>query len=540
MDCLLLVNGRCHTQDPACPRATAVAIRAGRILAVGGDADIRALGGPGAQTLDLEGRRVIPGLVDGHIHYYDWALGRRRLQLAGMASLGQVTGRVAQAAQATPAGGWILGLGWLETDWADGRMPLRADLDRAAPGHPVLLWRADLHLAAANSLALRLAGIGPGTPDPPMGVIDRDGEGRPTGILRDLAINLVTGRIPPPTDAQVAQAFTDGFQVLHRLGLTGIHDQRLMGGIEGGAALRAWQTLAADGNLDLRVWTNLPGERLDEAIALGLCTGLGNDRLRIGHCKFFADGAQGVRTAWQLEPYAGGGGTGLPLTPMETLENALRRAREHGLALSVHANGDRANRELARVFQRVLDAPPAPGAVPPRAPHRIEHMQLIRPEDIQRFARLGVMGSVQPVEVAEDMAMMEATVGERSRYGHAWRSIWDAGIRLAFGSDAPVSDPDPFLGIHAAVTRQRRDGTPPEGWHPEQRLTVAEAVWAYTMGPALATGQERDQGSISPGKRADLVVLDRDLFHLDPMELASVRPVLTVFDGRVVYAGTGI
>lgn len=532
---LLLVNGRLHTQDPACPRATAVAMEGGRFLAVGGDAEIRALAGAGARIIDLEGRRVIPGLVDGHIHAYDWALGRQRLQLAGTASLAHLTGQVAQAAQTAPPGAWILGLGWIETAWADRRMPLRADLDRAAPDHPVLLWRADLHLAAANSRALALAGIDSGTPDPPMGVIDRDAQGQPTGILRDLAMNLVTGRIPPPTPAQVAQAFRDALPALHRLGLTGLHDQRLMGGLEGAAALDAWQALAAERSLDLRVWTNLPGERLEEAIALGLRTGLGGSRLRIGHCKFFADGAQGVRTAWQLEPYLGTGGTGLPLTPMDALERALARAREHGLALSVHANGDRANRELSLVFERVLAAPLPPGAVPAAAPHRVEHLQLIRPEDVQRFARAGVTGSVQPVEVTEDIDMMAATVGGLDRYGHAWRTLLDAGIPLAFGSDAPVSDPNPFLGIHAAVTRRRRDGTPVQGWHPEQRLTVAEAVQAYTLGNAAATGQERDLGSLTPGKRADLVVLDRDVFTVDPAELAEARPVLTVFDGRVVY-----
>jgi predicted amidohydrolase YtcJ len=368
-----------------------------------------------------------------------------------------------------------------------------------------------------------------------MGVIDRDAGGRPTGILRDLAVNLVTARIPAPTDAAVAQAFRDGCAHLQALGLTGVHDQRLMGGLEAVPAFRAWQSLRAQHELGLRVWMNLPGERLDEAITLGLRTGLGDDRLRIGHCKYFADGAQGVRTAWQLEPYAGTADTGLQLTPVEAIEASLRRAHDAGLAVSVHANGDRACRELSRVFERVLGGPRPAGAAPPRAPHRIEHLQLIRPEDLARFAPLGIMASVQPVEVTEDIAMMAATVGARGRYGHAWRAILEAGIPLVFGSDSPVSDPNPFWGIHAAVTRRRRDGSPADGWHPEQRLTVAEAVWAYTMGPALASGRQRDLGSISPGKLADLVVLDRDLFAVDPMELFEARPVLTLFDGRIVH-----
>jgi predicted amidohydrolase YtcJ len=362
-----------------------------------------------------------------------------------------------------------------------------------------------------------------------MGVIDRGPEGRPTGILRDLAMNLVTARIPDPPDSEVAQAFRDGFPCLHRLGLTGVQDQRLMGGLEGAAAFRAWQRLRLEDAVDLRVWVNLPGERLDEIIALGLRTGLGDDYLRVGHCKYFADGAQGVRTAWMLEPYEGTDQLGLPLTPVAQIEADLKRAEAAGLAIAVHAIGDRANEELVALFERVLSGPPA------RVPHRIEHMQLIRPEALERAARLGVAASVQPMSVTDDIPMMAPTIGPRTRYAHAWRSMLDAGILLAFGSDCPVSDPNPFKGIHAAVTRRRLDGSPAGGWHPEQRLTVAEAVWAYSMGPALVSGRQRHLGSLTPGKLADLLVLDRDIFTVDPMAIAAARPLLTVFDGRIVH-----
>lgn len=534
MSSLLLVNGRLHTQDPACPQATAVAIRAGRILAVGEDGEIRALAGAGAKVIDLRGRLVIPGLVDGHIHFYDWALGRQRLQLSGAASLGHLVDRVAQAAQAAPPGGWILGQGWNETDWADPRMPLREDLDRAAPGKAVLLWRADLHLAAASSPALEAAGIGPGTPDPPMGIIDRDPGGRPTGILRDLAVNLATGRVPAPTDAQVARAFQDGSRHLHALGLTGIQDQRLMGGLDGPPAFRAWQALEADRAIGVRVWMNIPGEFMGEAIALGLRTGMGGEWLRVGHCKYFSDGAQGVHTAWMLDPYSDEGGTGLQLTPIEAIEADLRRGHDAGLAIAVHAIGDRAVRELSLAFQRVL-GDPKPGAAAPRAPHRIEHLQLAQAEDLERVARLGVMASVQPISVPDDIPMMAPTIGPRTRYAHAWKSMLEAGVKLAFGSDAPVSDPNPFLGIHAAVTRCRLDGSPEGGWHPEQRLTVAEAVWAYSMGPALVTARQGDLGSLSPGKLADLVVPDLDIFQAEPAAIKDAKPVLTVFAGEVVH-----
>jgi hypothetical protein len=538
MGSLLLVNGRFHTQDPACAGATAVAIRDGRFQAVGGDGEVRALAGPGARVIDLDGRRVLPGLTDAHFHYFDWAMGRRRILLAGVPSLAELVARVAAAARQAVPGAWLLGQGWNETGWAEPRLPSRDDLDQAAPDHPVLLWRSDLHLALANSAALRLAEIGPGRADPPMGRIDRDASGRPTGILRDLAINLASDRVPAAPDAEVAEAFRDGFPCLHRIGLTGVMDQRLMGGPEGAQAFRVWQGLKAAGAITLRVWMNLPGERLQQAIDLGLRTGMGDDCLRVGHCKYFSDGAQGVHTAWMLEPYADSGTTGMALTPIAEIEDALRRAHAAGLAIAVHAIGDRANRELALAFQRVLEPggePAGAAAHPPLAPHRIEHMQVIRPEDLERVARLGVVASVQPISVPDDIPMMAPTIGPRTRFAHAWRSMLDAGVTLAFGSDCPVSDPNPFKGIHAAVTRRRADGTPREGWHPEQRLTVAEAVRAYSMGPAEVSGRQADLGSISVGKLADLVVLDRDIFAVDPMAIQEVRPVLTVFGGQVVY-----
>jgi predicted amidohydrolase YtcJ len=533
MGSLLLVNGQIHTQDPACAGATAVAIRDGRFLAVGGD-EVRAAAGPGARVIDLGGRRVLPGLTDAHFHYYDWALGRQRVSLTGVPSLADLQARVAAAVRAAAPGAWILGLNWNENEWSERRLPARDALDQVAPDHPVLLWRTGLHLALVNSEALRRAGIGPGHTDPPMGVIDKDAAGRPTGILRDLAINLVTARVPDRSDTEVARAFQDGFGILNRIGLTGIQDQRLMGAPEGAQAFRVWQALRAEGASTLRVWMNLPGERLEEAIALGLRTGMGDDCLRVGHCKYFADGAQGVHSAWMLEPYADEPTTGLPLTPMDAIEDALRKANAAGLAISVHAIGDRANRELSLVFQRVLEQG-LPSQVPPLAPHRIEHMQLIHPEDLARVSRLGVASSVQPMSVTDDIPMMAPTIGPRTCFAHAWRSMLDAGVLLAFGSDCPVSDPNPFKGIHAAVTRRRANGSPREGWHPEQRITLEEAVWAYSMGPAKVTGRDRNQGSISPGKLADLVVPDQDILTIDPMAIQEVKPALTVFGGQVVF-----
>ncbi len=536
---LFLINGRFHTQDPSYPHATAVAIRDGRLWAVGGDEEIRGLAGAGRQVIDLEGRLVLPGMTDAHVHFYDWSLGLRQLPLAAATSLDDVRARVARRAGEIPPGGWILGQGWNETRWPDPRMPTRVDLDAAAPDHPVILWRNDLHLASVNSRALELGSVTGDTPDPPEGIIDRDEAGRPTGVLRDLAINLVSDVIPPATEDETIEAMRDGFAVLHRLGLTGVHDYRIMGGADGPPAFRALQRLQAAGEVGLRMWTLVPGERLDEAIALGLRTGFGDDTLRVGHVKMFSDGGQGARTAWMLEPYEDVGHCGLPLTPMAELAEAIPKADRAGLAVAVHAIGDRANRELIAVFKRVLgsqavaleDRPTAR----PAAPHRIEHVQNIRPDDVARLARLNVVASVQPLHVIDDLPMTDISVGERARFSYPFRDMWDAGVTLALGSDCPVSDPNPLWGIHAAVTRQQRDGTPAGGWYPKQRLTVAEAVWGFTMGTAVVSGREGSLGSITPGKLADLAVLDRNIFAIDPMEIHQAQVVMTIFDGRVVY-----
>ncbi len=522
---LILYNGKLYTQDPNRPQATAVAIRAGRFLAVGNDAEIRALAGPHTRLIDLDGRLALPGMIDAHFHYVFWALGRRQMPLADVASLPDLRERLAQQASKTPPGHWITAMGWNESRWPDPRIPARTDLDDTAPAHPVLLWRYDGHLAVANSRALELACITAATPDPSGGIIDRDESGQPTGVLRELAISLVDNVIPPASEEETIAAMQEGFPILHRLGLTGIHD---MGGPEESPAFHPWQQLRAAGELPLRAWVSIPVERLSEAIALGLRTGFGDEYLRVGHVKLFADGSQGARTAWVIEPYEDGG-CGMPIVSPVEIADVVRRADEAGLAVAIHSIGDRANREVLDVFERVTCATPL------AAPHRIEHVQNIRLDDARRLARLDVAASVQPVHVVDDMRVIEQSVGSRARFTYAFRDLLDAGATLALGSDCPVSDPNPLWGIHAAVTRQQRDGVPAGGWYPAQRLSVTEAVWGFTMGPALVSGQEAELGSITPGKLADLIVLDRDIFTIDPAEIANVKPTLTIFHGQEVY-----
>jgi predicted amidohydrolase YtcJ len=534
---LILLNGNIRTLDIQRPQTQAIAVKAGRIMAVGENDEISDLASSKTERVNLNGRLGIPGMMDSHFHFYDWAMGRQQLDLARVKSLDELLNQVAQATRKLPRENWILGQGWNESDWPEHIMPRRDHLDAMAPAHPVALWRCDLHLVSVNSRALELAGIDETTPDPPDGVIEKDSSGRPTGILRELAPNLVKAVIPAPKADEIVAAMRDGITHLHTLGLTGLHDVRLMGGLEGAPALKAWQILNEKGKLDLRCWVSLAGERIEEAIALGLRTGLGDERLRIGHLKYFADGGMGARTAWMLEPYLDAE-YGMPLGSMAELGQQIAAAEKAGLAVMVHAIGDRANREVITTLEglpKLRSESQERSFVPPVLPHRIEHTQMIRSEDIQRLAKLKVAACVQPHNMILDINMIEESVGPRGRWTYAYKEMIDAGIPVILSSDAPVCDPSPLVGIHAAVTRQKRDGTPAGGWYPEQRISVEDAVRGYTTVPAAFYGQSREMGTLIPGKRADMIVLDRDIFQVDPMEIADARVEMTIFDGRIVY-----
>ncbi len=537
MSDLILFNAKLLPQNAAYDQATAVAIRAERFLAVGNDDEILALARNGTKKIDLDGRLLLPGFSDSHIHFYDHAMGFKRLQLADSTSLDDLRRRLKAEASETPPGEWIQGRGWNETRWSEQVIPTRHDLDQAAPDHPVILWRSDMHLAIVNSLALKAAGIGSETRDPPQGRIDRDPSGEPTGGLRERAINLVRDLIPLPPEQEVIQAMQEAFSSLHRFGLTAIHDCRDLGGREAALVFNAFAQLQQDGQLPLRTWMHLSGERLDEAVSLGLRTGFGDSHLRIGHVKYFSDGSQGAHTAWMLEPYEDTGDYGMPLTPMDEIEDAFHRAHQAGLALAVHAIGDRATRELISVFERVMSASQLEGIAAPSTPHRIEHVQNIRPEDLARMSALHVVASVQPIHLADDITLIDQTAGPRGRFAYPFRDILDAGLVMAFGSDAPVADHNPFLGIHAALTRQRLDGTPQGGWYPQQRLTLSQALHCYTKAPHVACGRQSELGSISPGYLADAVVLDSDLLSIEPEAIPDTKVHMTIFDGRVVYEG---
>ncbi len=528
---IILYNGNIRTQDVSCPAARAAAVTGNRITILGSDGEVLSAASENTRVIDLGGRLVLPGFTDSHFHFYEWALNYDSIDFAKVRSFGEMEVALSRKAKALGKGDWVLGQGFNESDWPENRMPDRDDLDRAAPDNPVCIWRCDLHLSVANSAALRLAGIDSRTPDPGDGVIVRDAAGRPTGVLKELASNLIRDVLPALSEEKVLENMEKAMGDAHAWGLTSVHDIRLMGGLDGADSLQRWQRLRRENRLRIRCRVALPGEMTDRALDLGLGTGFGDDLLGIGHLKFFSDGGMGARTGWMTEEYLDAG-FGMPLTPVEEIERAAGKADAAGLSVMVHAIGDRANREIVEMFQRIEERGGSRCAVP----HRIEHVQMILPEDLEKLSALkNVAVSCQPNNLSLDISMIDICAGERGKYAYSLKSILETGVPLMLSSDAPVADPNPLAGIYSAVTRRRMDRTPSEGWYMEQALSVEEAVSGYTITPAEASGCGRSLGSITPGKLADIIVLDRDIFTVDPLEIAGARVDMTLFDGRIVY-----
>jgi predicted amidohydrolase YtcJ len=507
------------------PIVEALAIRENRIVAIGDELDLHSMLRPGGVALDLRGRTVLPGLIDSHLHFCQYGLRLERTDVYEVPTLEEATRRVAERASVAEPGTWIRGGGWNCNLWGDGAFPHRHDLDIVSLDHPVALSSKDGHSTWVNSAALELAHVTADTPDPPGGYIMRDASGEPTGILQENAAGLIYQVIPPPTEDQMRTACARAMMRARRVGLTGIHD------CEDDRALVTFQDLRQRGELSIRVLMHIPSRKLEAAISLGLHDGLGDEWVRIAGVKVFADGALGSRSAWMLSPYeSDAGNTGIPTVTHDALLEMVGAANRAGLSVAVHAIGDAANRAVLDAIE--ASQPPARAGLR----NRIEHAQLIDPNDIPRFAQLGVIASMQPIHATQDMEIANLHWGARAKTGYAWRSLLDTGAVLAFGSDAPVEDLSPLVGIHAAVTRRRAEGDPgPEGWHPEQRITVTEAVHAYTLGAAYASGEEQIKGSLAPGKLADLVILDQDIFSIDPMDILHTQVLGTMVDGKLVH-----
>jgi len=526
-DPLILYNGPIYTLDPSQPRVQALAIRNGRVIAAGSEGKVRAAVIGRAEGINLQGHAVIPAITDAHVHLVWHALARRNVLLDDAATLDQALHRIGAATSQLAEDAWVQGRGWDHTRW--GRWPTAADLDAVIGDRPALLSRKDGHSAWVSSAALRLAGITRDTPDPVGGAIQRE-HGEPTGILQETAIDLVRRLIPEPSQEERLAAVREAISEAHSYGMVGMHLPTAMLPGDGQITLDDLQVLRERDQLALRCLVYIGLDALDAALALGLRSGLGDRWIRIGGTKLFADGTLGSQTADMLAPYESGGGCGLPVLPVEELRAAIRTSIQGGLSVMVHAIGDAANRNVLDAIEAALEGAPV---VP--IPNRIEHCQLLHRDDIPRFAKLGVVASMQPIHCTSDMEVADLLWGRRCTGAYAWRSLRNTGAILAFGSDAPVESLNPWPGVHAAVTRQRPGGIPAGGWYPEQCLTVEEALCGFCGGAAAAAGASREQGSLAVGMLADLAVLSADPFKIPSSELHTISARMTMLEGKVVW-----
>lgn len=514
---------RIRTMDPARPLAEAVAVRDGKVVAVGSRAEVeRSVSS--ARVVERPGAVVVPGLIDAHAHLVGLGMGLSTLRFSEARSLDEVLAIAAKAPKESFQGDWLIGRGWDQNDWPDKRFPDRQKLDALFPTTPVFFSRVDGHAVWVNGEALRRAGITRETKDPPGGRILRDERGDPTGVLVDNAIDLVREKLPEPSDAQLQGWLKRALERCAEVGLTSVHDA--------GMELRAFEVLQqwdALGALPIRVYAMADGQGKDAQAYLGRGTFRGR-HLTMRAVKFYLDGALGSRGAALHQPYSDEPGQkGLLLTSPEELERKARSFAERGFQVAVHAIGDRANTLGLDLLGRLERERPG-------SRHRLEHAQVVRPEDLPRFAKEKVIASLQPTHATSDMPWAEARLGkERLKGAYAWRTLLESGAKLAFGSDFPVEEPDPLLGLYAARTRQDASGKPEGGWTPEERLSGEQALEAFTAGAAYAAFAEDRLGVLKPGMEADFVALTVDPVEAPPRELLGGKVLLTVMGGREVY-----
>ncbi len=526
----ILINGRIWTGDTARPWAEAAAVRDGRIAAVGATADIRSLAGPATEVLDSGGGLVLPGFIDSHVHFVNGGFSAAGVQLRGARSRAELVRRIAAKAGSLPKGEWILNGEWDHQLFDPIELPRRDWIDAATPDHPVCVNRLDEHMVLANSLALKLAGVTKATPVPPGGEIVKDAAtGEPTGILKDAAMDLVMSLIPDPSPAQTRRAVEAAMAAAAEKGITSVHD------VSGEAGFPIYQDLLREGKLRTRISFYLPLTAAPSVLAFGLKPAFGNDRLKFMGLKGFSDGSLGSATAYFFEPYADDPRTsGLlhgQMFPEGIMERRVLAADKAGLQVALHAIGDRANALVLDIFEKTAAA-----GGPRDRRFRIEHAQHLRPEDAARFGRLRVIASVQPYHLIDDGRWAEKKIGAaRVRMAYPYKSLLDAGATLAFGSDWPVAPMDPVMGIYAAVTRRTLDGKNPDGWGPGQKIPLEEAIKGYTSNAAFAEFAERDKGLIAPGRLADFVVLDRDLFRIPAEEILEAGVRMTIVGGEAVF-----
>jgi hypothetical protein len=507
-----------------------VAVQGERILTVGKSREIKSLAGKKTRVLDLAGSLVLPGFIDSHTHFLDGGFSLLSISLRQAKSKAEFIARIKEKAEELGKGNWILNGNWDQQQFDPPELPRRDWIDAVTPDNPVCVNRHDGHMVLANSLALRLAGITRATASPEGGEILKDlATGEPTGILRDAAMDLVTRHIPEPSFEAKIKAAEAAFRQAAECGLTSVHDMAQAGNFE------VYQELLKRGGLTSRIYLYIPVSEVDVYSRLCLKTPFGNDYLKIGGLKGFVDGSLGSSTALFFEPYADNPElTGLlnaQMFPEGIMEKRILAAEEAGLQVAIHAIGDKANAIILDIFERIIAQ-----KGPRERRWRVEHAQHLRPEDIVRMGRLGIIASVQPYHAIDDGRWAESKIGrERCRTTYAFRSLLDAGVLLACGSDWTVAPLDPLSGVHAAVTRQTTDGKNPGGWFPEQKISLEDALRGYTRNGAYAEFAEDKKGSIAAGKLADLVVLDRNVFQIPAEEISEAWVMMTIVGGAVVF-----
>ena len=526
---LIVTNARIYTVDVNRPIVDALAVRGGRIVFAGPAAGALTFRGASTRVMDLSGRTVIPGMTDAHVHLLGLGQALRTVNLVGTRSYDEVIARVAARAREVPAGTWILGRGWDQNDWGDTRFPSHDRLSRAVPGHPVYLTRVDGHAALANAAAMTAAEVTAATADPDGGRIERGEGNAPSGVFVDRAMSLVGRAIPSPSREETRAAVEAAIKEVNRWGLTGVHDAGV-----GRGTIDVYEEIAKAGRFDLRDYVMLANDDavLDHYFRLGARSALYDGRLWLRAIKISADGALGSRGAALLEPYSDDPrNNGLILVPAGRVRQVAERALKGGFQVNVHAIGDRGNRVVLDEFEAALKAVPT-------ADHRfrIEHAQILHSDDIPRFAQLGVIPSMQASHQTSDMYWAGNRLGPTRLLGaYAWRSLLNTGVIIPNGSDFPVEAVNPLISFHASVARQDANDWPTGGWFPEQRMTRDEALKSITIWPAFASFQEKDLGSLSPGKYADFVVLDQDIMRVPAELILDTRVLATYLGGRAVY-----
>ncbi len=531
---LVLRNATVYTGDSLAPTATAVAVQGGKIVYVGGDSGVAAYIGTETETIDLAGRFVYPGFMDAHAHFTGIGQREQRLNLEGTSTKDAFLAKVEAAVAKAKPGEWVTGRGWIETFWSPPVFPTRHDLDRIAPNNPVLLTRADGHASIANSAALKLADVTGRSVVPAGGAINLDPDGEPTGMLIDAAQGLVGRLVPEPTEGQLERALELASERSVRLGWTQIQDAH-----GSWAEVARMRKLCNDGRIKIRLFKAIsgPGEAADSLIAAGPLAAECDDHLTVRTIKLVMDGALGSRGAAMLEPYSDDATTrGLITTDTVAVRDMLQRALRAGVQVEIHAIGDRGNRISLDLFEAAFKAVPEAERKVAEPRWRVEHAQIVAPADLPRFKSLGLIASMQPSHAIGDLFFVPSRIGvARTSGAYAWHSMLAMGVPLAGGTDAPVERGEPMIEFYAAVARKSLDGKDGPGWHPEERVSRAEALLLFTWFPAYASFQEDRSGRIATGMRGDFTVLDRDIMTIPEAEILKTTNVLTVVGGRVVY-----